>query len=187
MLDTGQREGKQPVPLRQKATRPEEALQCWWWLAFPIALFFFLSENLLILQVHSHFYPWLSTPGKEEGKLRLFWATFSPGLRRGPGWVWMQVDVLGMDAGGCAEGAELLRRLPCISCLLSPPYLLDARLSVPAQCVSIPLRLPLLFTLFFPPFFLGVVSINKLSMLAPHNFLLSYTSLQFTRSTSAFL
>lgn len=102
MLDTGQREGKQPVPLQQKATRPEKALQFWWWLAFPIALFFFLFENLLILQVHSHFYPWLSTPGKGEGKLRPFWATFPPVLRRCPGWVWMQVDVLGMDADGCA-------------------------------------------------------------------------------------
>lgn len=94
---------------------------------------------------------------------------------------------MGMDAGGRAEGAELLRRLPRVSCLLSSSYLLDARLSVPAQCVSIPPHLPLLFTLFFPPFFLGVVSINKLSTLAPHNFVLSCTSLQFTKSMSAFL
>jgi len=47
----------------------------------------------------------------------------------------MKMDVLGRDAAGCAEGAELLRRLPRVSYGHSCPYLPDARLSIPAQYV----------------------------------------------------
>ena len=74
-------------------------------------------------------------------------------------------------------------RFPLLTYVMQGSPSLPNRFSVPPH---FPLLLPSLPTLF-STFFLGVVSINKLSVLAPHTFLPSYTSLQFTRSMSAFL